>query len=126
MIHVSEQVFQRLVEESVSGIPERFKSHLDNVAFLVADEPTRAQLSAGGILHNGMTLLGLYEGTPLPRRMNGYNGATPDVITIFKKPHEASTHDLEGLRLKIHETVWHEVAHYFGLDHGQIQALEHH
>jgi predicted Zn-dependent protease with MMP-like domain len=23
----------------------------------------------------------------------------------------------------VHETVWHEVAHYFGLDHGQINAL---
>jgi predicted Zn-dependent protease with MMP-like domain len=125
MFHVSDDVFQRMVEESVAGIPERFKSHLDNVAFLTTDVPTDVQLEAGGILHKNMTLLGLYEGIPLPRRLNSYNGAIPDVITIFKKPHEMSSKDLGGLRNKIHETVWHEVAHYFGLDHGQIHALEH-
>ena len=69
-------------------------------------------------------LLGLYEGIPLPRRNNGYSGVLPDVITIFKRAHEMITHDLQEMRDMVHQTVWHEVAHYFGLDHGQIRALE--
>ncbi|HUD11943.1 MAG TPA: metallopeptidase family protein [Candidatus Saccharimonadia bacterium] len=124
MIHVSDQVFQGFVEDAVESIPPQFKSHLENVAFLVAEEPTEAQLTSGGVIHKGVTLLGLYEGIPLPRRGNGYNGVMPDTVTIFKRPHEVSAHDLEALRLQVHQTVWHEVAHYFGLDHGQIQALE--
>jgi predicted Zn-dependent protease with MMP-like domain len=31
--------------------------------------------------------------------------------------------DTEGLKRNVQQTVWHEVAHYFGLDHGQINAL---
>ncbi|MDB5178883.1 MAG: hypothetical protein JWN01_826, partial [Patescibacteria group bacterium] len=98
MIHVSDDVFEGMVEESVAAIPERFARHLSNVAFMVADEPTREQLGVHGMLHGRGTLLGLYEGIPLPRRNDGYNGVMPDVITVFKVPHELFAEDLEGLR----------------------------
>jgi predicted Zn-dependent protease with MMP-like domain len=129
MLHVSDEQFEQLVEAAVAAIPERFASHLDNVAFLVADDPTREQIEAGydlhgGELHEGDTLLGLYEGIPLPERNDGYSGVLPDVITVFKHPHEQDTATLEELRDEVHQTVWHEVAHYFGLDHGQIEELE--
>ncbi|HVQ44908.1 MAG TPA: metallopeptidase family protein [Candidatus Saccharimonadia bacterium] len=125
MIGVSDEAFYALVQEAVTAIPERFAKHLNNVAFMVADEPTREQLGVNLRLHRrGMTLLGLYEGIPLPRRGDGYSGVLPDVITVFRGPHLAMAHDVEGLRRDVRQTVWHEVAHYFGLDHGQIRALE--
>jgi predicted Zn-dependent protease with MMP-like domain len=123
-MHVSDDEFYSLVQEAVDGIPPRFADHLENVAFLVADEPTQNQLRVNGILHRGQLLLGLYEGIPLPRRTNGYSGVLPDVITVFRAPHLQMAHDLETLRQNVRQTVWHEVAHYFGLDHGQIRALE--
>lgn len=124
MVQVTDELFRELVETAVRAIPSRFARHLDNVAFLTADAPSREQLRAGGIMHRNTTLLGLYEGIPLPRRNSGYSGVVPDVITIFKHPHEAQAKDIEGLRRAVHQTVWHEVAHYFGLGHGQIRALE--
>jgi predicted Zn-dependent protease with MMP-like domain len=124
MIHVSDEQFGDLVESAVADIPERFASHLANIAFRVDNEPTQAQLSSGGQLHGGQTLLGLYEGVPLPLRGGGYSGVVPDVITVFKRPHERSADTVEQLRDDVHQTVWHEVAHYFGLNHGQIRALE--
>ena len=124
MIHVTEEQFQDLVQRAVKEIPERFASHLDNVAFMVADEPSRQQMRAGGLLHGRALLLGLYEGIPLPRRNNGYNGVMPDVITVFRRPHELIAHSEEELARMVHQTVWHEVAHYFGLDHGAIRELE--
>jgi predicted Zn-dependent protease with MMP-like domain len=124
MISVSDEQFEQLVREAVERIPARFKRHLENVAFLTAVEPTRAQLRAGGVLHGRGTLLGLYEGIPLPRRGNGYSGVLPDVITVFKRPHEFMARDEAELGRDVHRTVWHEVAHYFGLDHGQIRVLE--
>lgn len=124
MTNVSDEEFQLLVEDAVAEIPGRYAGHLNNVAFMVAIEPTREQLRTGGVLHGRGTLLGLYEGIPLPERTTGYSGVLPDVITIFKDPHVAMAVDVAALRRDVHQTVWHEVAHYFGLDHGQIKALE--
>jgi predicted Zn-dependent protease with MMP-like domain len=124
MNSVTDEQFQELVRQAVARIPARFASRLENVTFLVAGEPSRDQLEAGQVLHRGGTLLGLYQGIPLPRRDNGYNLVLPDTITIFKRPHEMMTHSLSELEQAVHTTVWHEVAHYFGLDHGQIHALE--
>jgi predicted Zn-dependent protease with MMP-like domain len=124
MISVTGEQFETLVERAVAGIPERFASHLNNVAFMVADTPSREQLHKSGILHGRATLLGLYEGIPLPARNNGYNGVMPDVITIFQRPHEWLARDEAGLATAVHQTVWHEVAHYFGLGHGAIRELE--
>jgi len=124
MIRISDQEFETLVEQAVAAIPARFARALNNVAFMVADEPTRQQLRAGGMLHGRGTLLGLYEGIPLPKRDGGYNGVMPDVITVFRQPHLWAAHDAEELERSVHDTVWHEVAHYFGLDHGAIRELE--
>jgi predicted Zn-dependent protease with MMP-like domain len=124
MIEVSDEQFHELVERAVAEIPERFAKHLDNVAFLVALEPDREQLRKSGILHGRGTLLGLYEGIPLPARGNGYNGVMPDTITVFQRPHEWLARDKSGLAAMVHQTVWHEVAHYFGLGHGAIRELE--
>jgi predicted Zn-dependent protease with MMP-like domain len=69
------------------------------------------------------TLYGLYEGIPLARRQ-GITSYPPDKITIFKLPLEHDAVSVEDLRTKIHHTLWHEIAHYFGLDHAQIHKLE--
>src|SRR4051794_15295417 len=123
--HISDEDFGELVEAAVESITERFARKMNNIAVWVDGTPSPDQLRAGGILHRHTTLLGLYTGIPLPRRTNsGYSGVVPDVITIFKHPHEQFSDNLEDLRAQVKQTVWHEVAHYFGLDHGQIRALE--
>lgn len=125
MIHVTDDQFETLVSQAVQAIPSRFADHLENVAFLVAEEPTSDQHHSSETWHSEQELLlGLYEGIPLPARDAGYTMVLPDVITIFKHPHELIVNDFEAMRAAVHQTVWHEVAHYFGLDHGQIEALE--
>ena len=124
MTRVSDEEFGDMVEAAVKEIPDRFSSHLQNIAFRVADTPSPQQLQVGGNLHGNMTLLGLYEGVPLPKRGGGYSGMVPDIITVFKQPHEMMATDISAMRRDVHQTVWHEVAHYFGLNHGQIRALE--
>ncbi len=124
MVTISDEEFEKMVEQAVAAIPERFARALDNVAFLVAEAPNREQLRGGGLLHGRGTLLGLYEGIPLPRRNSGYNGVMPDVITVFRQPHVELARSLDELAGQVHQTVWHEVAHYFGLGHGAIRELE--
>ena len=60
---------------------------------------------------------------PLSQRQ-GMVKVMPDKITLFKNPIESSAHDIGQLYNRIGRTIWHEVAHYFGLDHKMIRDLE--
>jgi predicted Zn-dependent protease with MMP-like domain len=69
-------------------------------------------------------LFGLYEGIPKTRRGNNYSLVLPDKITIFKRPLEAVARDEAHLVELVKNTVWHEVAHHFGLSDEEIHRRE--
>jgi predicted Zn-dependent protease with MMP-like domain len=117
------QSFDQLVAEAWARIPGRFRRRMKNIALLVEDEPNPAQLSRGRVPH-GSTLLGLYEGRPLTQRSVFESFAMPDRITIFQGPHERLARSPEELARLVEDTVWHEVAHYFGMDERQVRAAE--
>jgi predicted Zn-dependent protease with MMP-like domain len=49
----------------------------------------------------------------------------PDKITIFKEPILEEAGENEALlRTLVRETVWHEIAHYFGYDDDAIEERE--
>jgi predicted Zn-dependent protease with MMP-like domain len=48
----------------------------------------------------------------------------PDSITIYQGPHERMSRSLEELDRHVRDTVWHEVAHYFGLGEAEVQRAE--
>src|ERR1019366_1374541 len=81
------------------------------------------QLARGRVPHGG-TLLGLYEGRPLTRRSVFEPYAMPDRITIFQGPHERLARGPEHLAKLVEDTVWHEGAHYFGLNEREVRAAE--
>ena len=121
---VSRSTFESLVTKAVDNLPDIYRQKVDNVAFIVEDNPSpeqRIKLE----LANNQTLFGLYEGVPLPQRQGSLK-IIPDKITVFKFPIESSVNDLPGLYDAIARTVWHEVAHYFGLDHQMIDQLNNH
>lgn len=122
MLELSDEKFEELVTEAIDNIPSPYHEKLNNIAFLVEDEPTaeqRVKLS----LYPNETLFGLYEGTPLPQR-GGVTKLLPDKITIFKNPLAAASHSLDDLKNRVGHTLWHEVAHYYGLDHNRIHELD--
>lgn len=124
MFSVSQKQFEDLVGEALDRLPKRYQDHLNNVVIMVENDPSpeqRVKLN----LQGGQSLYGLYEGIPLTRRGNNYSFVLPDKITIFKNPTEASVDSIEELREHIRHTVWHEVAHFYGLDHIDIDAREH-
>jgi predicted Zn-dependent protease with MMP-like domain len=120
---MSAEEFDKLVEQAYSRIPARFRRRLKNVALMVKDEPTEQQLARGRV-GRGSTLLGLYEGRPLTARSVFDNFAMPDRITIFQGPHERLAHTPEHLAKMVEDTVWHEVAHYFGMNELQVRTAE--
>jgi predicted Zn-dependent protease with MMP-like domain len=115
--------FDRLVAAAYARIPARFRRRLKNIALVVEPEPAPAQL-ARGRAPRGSTLLGLYEGRPLTRRSVFEPFAIPDRITIFQGPHERLATGPEHLAKLVEDTVWHEVAHYFGMNELQVRAAE--
>lgn len=48
----------------------------------------------------------------------------PDKITLFKNAILATSHDEQSLFEQIKRTLWHEIAHYYGLNHKRIHELE--
>lgn len=122
MLKLSDKQFKELVAEAIDAVPPAYGRHLDNVAFIIEDEPSEQQRRQLRLLEN-QSLFGLYEGLPLPAR-GGVPKLLPDKITIFKNPALAASRDLEELKAGLKHTVWHEVAHYFGLDHRRISELE--
>src|ERR1035441_10670249 len=115
--------FDGLVAEAFKGIPARFRKRMKNVALMVEAEPTPEQLARGRVPRGG-TLLGLYEGRPLTLRSVFESFAMPDRIVIFQGPHERLARSPEQLAQMVAGTVWHEIAHYFGMNEGQVRAAE--
>lgn len=123
MFHVTQEQFEDHINQALDTLPKKYIERLKNVAIVTADAPTEQQRTKLH-LHNGQTLFGLYEGIPLTHRGTGYNLVLPDIITIFKLPLEHSVNTLEELTEAIRHTLWHEIAHYFGLDHDKIYKLD--
>jgi len=121
--YMSDEDFEKLVADGMDAIPEDFIDKIKNVAIVIADFPTTAQL-AKVKARPGSTLFGLYEGVPQTKRGGNYSGVLPDKITIFKIPLVCVSDDEDDLRERVKHTVWHEVAHHFGLDHDRIHQLE--
>jgi predicted Zn-dependent protease with MMP-like domain len=117
------EAFDRLVAGAYTRIPGRFRRRLENVAVVVEAEPSPAQLARGGVRRGG-TLLGLYEGRPLTQRSVFDAFTMPDRITIFQGPHERLARSPEHLAQMVEDTIWHEVAHYFGMDEAQVRTAE--
>lgn len=124
---MDQQEFAALVEDvGWSSVPERFRPLISNVALLVEDEPSAADRESVG-LPEGDTLLGLYHGIPRTVRgdMYGVGMALPDTITIYRLPIlQAAAEDGISVRQMIEETIWHEVAHHFGLDEDEVARRE--
>ena len=115
--------FERLVADALEMIPPSFRQAVRNVAVIVEDAPAPELLDDVGI-DPPDTLLGLYEGVPLPERDWTHGNALPDRITLFQEPIEAASRNDEEIVVTIGETVIHEFGHYFGLSEEEIEEIE--
>lgn len=122
MLQISDEDFQNLINDAYAELPKRHTENLKNVAILYEDEPTLEQREKLK-LRDDQSLYGLYEGVPLAFRQ-GQQSIYPDRITLFKIPLLKSSPDMLALRVNIKHTLWHEIGHYYGLDHDRIHEIE--
>lgn len=122
MIEMTDEQFGTLVAEVMDELPKEHMAAVKNVAIVYEDEPTPEQREELRLQCDDV-LFGLYEGVPLTKRA-GQTHYGPDKITIFKNPALQFANSVEELRRAVKHTLWHEIAHYFGLNHAQIHKLE--
>jgi predicted Zn-dependent protease with MMP-like domain len=106
--------FEQLVSDALDELPDDIRDLMTNVAVTVEEESPR-----------GPNFLGLYEGTPWGNRGPYYAGALPDKITIYRIPLErVSGGDPERLRAAVRRTVFHEIAHHFGISDQRLVDID--
>ncbi|MDB5182788.1 MAG: hypothetical protein JWO47_572 [Candidatus Saccharibacteria bacterium] len=123
MLSISDDEFSKLIGECMDELPEQYVLGMKNVLVTYEDDPSEEQRRKQK-LQAYQTLFGLYEGVPLTKRNAGYQFVLPDRITIFKNPILQQSADMVQLKAKVKHTLWHEIAHYYGLDHDRIHEIE--
>ncbi len=108
---MSREEFEDAVGDSLDLVPEPLMARLDNVVFLVEDEPPPDEPD----------LLGLYDGIPLTER--DWGAQLPDRIFIYRGPLLRLCTDRDELLDEIAVTVVHEIAHHFGIDDARLHEL---
>jgi predicted Zn-dependent protease with MMP-like domain len=120
---MNRESFESLVRGAVEALPEEFLRRLENIAVVIDDSPTPAQLKKVGVRH-GEILLGLYEGVPLTKRGHNYGLVPPDKITIFQKSIESVCRNEAEIAAEVQRVAQHEIAHYFGLGDARLDEIE--
>ena len=122
-MEISDEQFEALINQSMDELPQEYIRGMKNVVVTFSDRPSEEQRQKQQLRHD-QTLFGLYEGIPLTKRGSGYNLVLPDKITLFKDPISQVSPDLPHLKMQVKHTLWHEIAHHFGLDHDRIHDIE--
>jgi len=113
------RTFERLVAQTLDGLPSAYRERLINVAVVIAERPTSAELQVSPDPERD-DLLGLYEGVPYGERGTAYHLVPPDRITIYREPILAVAATPAAVRAEIRTTVLHEIGHYFGLTDAEL------
>ena len=123
MMQLTDDQFDHIISRAMDELPQEYIKGLDNVVIVQADTPTPEQMEKMKIDPHHV-LLGLYEGIPLTQRGSGFSGMLPDKITMFKNSILAVVENEDELFEQVKRTLWHEIAHYYGLNHSHIDKLE--
>jgi predicted Zn-dependent protease with MMP-like domain len=109
-----------MVVDAIDRLPAPFRDRLGSVAIVVEDEASPEQLASVG----ARGLYGLYQGIPRTRYA-AESAAAPSKITIFRGPLVRSSRNREQLEAAVTDTVYHEIAHHFGISDERLHELRH-
>jgi predicted Zn-dependent protease with MMP-like domain len=116
----SDDDIEGLVIDALEALPEPFRSQLGSVAIVIEDEATPEQLASVG----ARGLYGLYQGIPRTR-LSADAAPAPSKITIFRGPLvRAANRSPERLAEAVADTVYHEIAHHFGISDDRLHELQ--
>jgi predicted Zn-dependent protease with MMP-like domain len=106
--------FDALVEQALSGVPERFRRYLENVVVVVEEEPTDEDYDETDTPDED-ELFGIFRGAPYFERDRSVS-ELPAQIALFRGPILRSCATRGEAVREIRDTVVHELGHLLGLD----------
>jgi predicted Zn-dependent protease with MMP-like domain len=112
-VELGPERFDELVSDALAGVPGKFLDLLENCVLIVEDEPPE----------DDPDLFGYYDGIPLSQRDWQYSGVLPDRILIFRGPLLRYCLDEAEVVEEVRITVLHEIAHFFGIEHDELDDL---
>jgi predicted Zn-dependent protease with MMP-like domain len=121
-MHMDAADFQRIVDETITELPARFREAIKDVAIVVEGHPHPRRHRTHSFRTGG--LLGLYEGTPITAWGVEYSGKLPDKISLFRENIIRHAGSPEEIPHVIRDTLLHEIAHHFGFEHDVIDRME--
>ncbi len=114
-----DEAIEAMVVDALDRLPAAFRERLGSVAIVIEEEANPAQLASVG----ASGLYGLYQG--IPRTSPSADAApTPSKITIFRGPLVRANPRPEALAAAVAETVYHEIAHHFGISDKRLSELK--
>ena len=121
---MNRDAFEKQVEQVLAGLPDEFAGRLRNLVFLVEEWADAGTLESVGF-DRPEELLGFFDGIPLTDRTHDLVETSPARILLFQGAIEEESR-LGGLPLRrvIRETLWHEIAHYFGFSEEEMERIE--
>ena len=114
--HVSEDEFERIAADALESIPPELRARMDDDNLLITIQPDATEDDRG----NGIDahVLGYFQGsTESTFSPAGY----PKRIVLLQHHIERWSRTRSELVDQVHDTVLHEVAHYFGMNHDDIE-----
>jgi predicted Zn-dependent protease with MMP-like domain len=114
--------FEAVVEEAVRAVPDHLQPYLDTVQVVTDAVPNPGQRHRMRLRDSG-GLYGLYEGWTVPQRLTpDFSGMGPSVVTVFRIALRRDFPDDFELVREIRHTVWHELAHHFGISDDELES----
>jgi predicted Zn-dependent protease with MMP-like domain len=108
-----------LVIDALEALPAPFRDQLGSVAIVIEEEASPTQLESVG----ARGLYGLYQGVPRTR-WAAEGAPIPSKITIFRGPLVRANRSPERLAAAVADTVYHEIAHHFGISDARLHELQ--
>jgi predicted Zn-dependent protease with MMP-like domain len=116
---IDDDAIEAMVVDALERLPDVFRERLGSVAIVVEDEADAAQLASVG----ARGLFGLYQGIPRTR-LSAEASPAPSKITIFRGPLTRANPRPEALAAAVAETVYHEIAHHFGISDERLREIK--
>jgi predicted Zn-dependent protease with MMP-like domain len=104
---------ERIARDAISGLPDVFRAHLDDVVLRIEEFADDETLDALGV-EDPFQLSGLYSGRPIGTK------SIDDSGTLLDEWAEGG----ETLETLVAHVMIHEIGHHFGLSDAQMHALE--
>lgn len=119
-VHLSQEEFDRAVEDALERLPAPVRGYLSNVAIAVEDLPADDDLLASDPPLSP-AILGIFRGSPLGEKgsMDPWSHF-PSSIVLYQRNLERAAADRAKLIEEIEVTLVHEVGHFLGLDEDEL------